>query len=42
MPKLEEHGFGGGGGKSIGVPVFPFDPFRVLRQGGSGSIYEFK
>ena len=24
MPKLNDHGLGGGGGKALGVPVFPF------------------
>lgn len=36
MPKLNDHGLGGGG-KSLGVPVYPFEPFDVYVEDENGA-----
>lgn len=38
MPRLEDHGIGGTGGKALGVPLYPLDMFDGYVQNDGGTL----
>lgn len=38
MPKLNDHGLGGGGGKALGVPVYPFETHDGYIESDNGTL----
>lgn len=38
MPKLNDHGLGGGGGKALGVPIYPFNTVNGVIESDTGTL----
>ena len=38
MPKLNDHGLGGGGGKALGVPIYPFNTVNGVIKSNTGTL----